>query len=155
MKKLNFAIIVTLIIMLALGGAVSAQDSPVPVEDVTLSRTTLSLVVGGQPGVLRANITPLNSTNQNVTWTSSNISVATVVANSDAVVTAVAPGTATITATTEDGGLSAECVVTVTAAASTPTPPTGSSHFGLILAAMGMLIFTAAVILRKLSALDS
>ena len=58
-----------------------------------------------------ATITPNNAANQNVTWTSSNNSVATV--NNYGLVTARAAGTATITVTTADGGRTATCVVTV------------------------------------------
>ena len=55
--------------------------------------------------------TPANATNKNVTWESDDEDVAAV---SDAgVVTAIAAGTANITVTTEDGGKTATCVVTV------------------------------------------
>ena len=56
--------------------------------------------------------TPDNATNQNVSWESDNTAVATVDENTG-VVTAVAAGTANITVTTEDGGKTAICVVTV------------------------------------------
>ena len=56
---------------------------------------------------------PSDATNKNVTWSTSDASIATV---TDGVVTAVAPGTATITVTTEDGNKTATCAVTVTAA---------------------------------------
>lgn len=52
---------------------------------------------------LTAKVSPSNAANRNVTWSSSNTSVATV--SSSGVVTAVAEGEATITATTVDGGL--------------------------------------------------
>ena len=54
---------------------------------------------------------PTNTTNQNVTWSSSNTSVCTV---ADGVVNCVGIGEATITAVSEDGGYSATCNVTVT-----------------------------------------
>ncbi len=59
---------------------------------------------------LTPTFTPSNATNKTVTWNSDNTSVATVTAG---VVTAVAAGTANITVTTEDGGKTATCVVTV------------------------------------------
>ena len=60
---------------------------------------------------LTATLSPSNTTYRNVTWSSSDTSVATV---SDGVVSGLKPGTATITATTEVGGYTAKCNVTVT-----------------------------------------
>lgn len=83
-----------------------------PITALSLSQTTLS-VEEGATTTLTANITPTNAGNKNLTWASSNESVATVDANG--VVTAVSIGTATITATTQDGSnLSASCEITVT-----------------------------------------
>lgn len=61
---------------------------------------------------LTAVVYPTNAANKNVTWTSNNNDVATV--DSTGLVTAKTAGTATITATTEDGGHTDTCVVTVT-----------------------------------------
>ena len=61
---------------------------------------------------LTAVVYPTNAANKNVTWTSNNDAVATV--DGTGLVTANAVGTATITATTEDGGYTDTCVVTVT-----------------------------------------
>lgn len=61
---------------------------------------------------LTAVVYPTNAANKNVTWTSDNNDVATV--DSTGLVTAKAVGMATITATTEDGGHTDTCVVTVT-----------------------------------------
>lgn len=61
---------------------------------------------------LTAVVYPTNATNKNVTWTSNNNDIATV--DGTGLVTANAVGTATITATTEDGGHTDTCVVTVT-----------------------------------------
>ena len=73
---------------------------------LTLDQTALELATGSS-GTLTAAVSPAHA-EQNVTWTSSNESVATVV---NGVVTAVSAGTATITASTS--GLSASCNVTV------------------------------------------
>ena len=81
----------------------------VPVTGVTLNKTRTSLYVGDTE-TLTATVAPDNATNQAVTWTSSNPSVATV---KNGVVTAVAPGIAVITATTQDGNHTAACAVTV------------------------------------------
>ncbi|NOV02797.1 S-layer homology domain-containing protein [Paenibacillus planticolens] len=83
-----------------------------PVTGVVLDQGTLSLVVGGQDATLVPSIAPINAVNQNVTWSSSNLAVATVV---NGVVHAVAPGNSTITVTTEDGNYTATCEVTVIA----------------------------------------
>ena len=90
------------------------------VTGVSLNTDSLTLVEGGT-ATLAATITPSNATNQNVTWSSDNESVATVDQNGR--VTAVAQGGATITAAVD--GKSAECYVTVNAAA--PVPVTSVS----------------------------
>lgn len=83
---------------------------PIEVTGVSVNPTTLDLETGNT-GTLEATVTPTNATNQNVTWQSSNTDVATV---SGGTVTAVSAGSATITVTTEDGGETAACAVTVT-----------------------------------------
>lgn len=92
----------------------------VPVTSVTLDKTSLTLDVGGTE-TLTATVEPANATNKAVTWSSDNISVATVDANG--LVTAVAEGTATITVTTEDGSKTATCTVIVTNNGSGPVLP--------------------------------
>ena len=60
---------------------------------------------------MTATVAPADATNQNVTWKSDKPEIATVDANGK--VTGVAVGEATITVTTEDGGKTATCKVTV------------------------------------------
>ena len=84
--------------------------APVAATGVTLSEDSLELTVGGT-GMLTATVAPNDATNKNVTWESSNTDVATV---ENGTVTAVAAGNATITVTTEDGGFTDTCDVTVT-----------------------------------------
>ena len=90
------------------------------VTGVTLSETTLTLEVG-DTATLAATVTPTNATNQNVTWESSNPSVATV--DESGKVTAVTPGEATITVTTADGSKTATCTVIVHTATTITTQP--------------------------------
>ena len=88
----------------------------VNVTDVQLDMTVLSLTVGGNAATLTATVAPNNATYKNVTWTTSDPTVATV---ANGVVTAVGAGTATITATATNGTTNtsddktATCTVTV------------------------------------------
>lgn len=85
----------------------------VAVTGVELDKAAAELTVGNTTK-LTATVQPENATNKNVTWTSDNTEVATV--DQNGVVTAVKAGTATITVTTEDGGKTVACTVTVKAA---------------------------------------
>ena len=88
------------------------EQGTIHVTNVSLSQTELSLTEGNT-AQLTATVKPDNATNKNVTWTSSDETVATV---TDGLVTALKEGTATITVTTADGGFTDTCQVTVTAA---------------------------------------
>jgi hypothetical protein len=81
----------------------------IPVTGVALDQSSLALSVSDQE-ILAATVSPSNATNQNVTWTSDDEDVATVI---DGLVTAVGTGTCTITATTEEAGFTSDCAVTV------------------------------------------
>ena len=85
----------------------------IPVIDVTLNKTSLSLIEGNSE-TLTATVAPSDATNKSVTWISSNTSVATV--SSSGVVQGIAAGTAIITVKTADGNKNATCTVTVTPA---------------------------------------
>ena len=89
------------------------EATSVAVSGVSLNHSTLSLEVG-ETSTLIATVLPSNATNKNVTWSSSNASVATV---SDGVVAAVSAGSTTITVKTEDGNKTETCNVTVSAPA--------------------------------------
>lgn len=75
---------------------------------ITLDQSKLTIKVG-KTATLTPTIEPADATNKNVTWSSSDETVATV---SDGVVTGVKPGTAEITAKTANG-LTAKATVTV------------------------------------------
>ena len=78
---------------------------------VTLSQTELPLAKGAT-ATLTATVAPSDATNKKVTWSSNNISIATV---ENGIVTAVSGGNATITVTTEAGNHTATCSVAVEA----------------------------------------
>lgn len=82
----------------------------VSVTGISLNKNNTSLIKGTTE-TLETTITPGNASNQNVTWSTDNSSVATV---SNGTITAVNAGNATITVTTQDGGYTATCTVTVT-----------------------------------------
>lgn len=81
------------------------------VTGVKLDRSTLT-IERGKTAQLNATVEPATANNQNVTWQSSSMKVATV--SKKGVVTALSAGTTTITVTTADGGYTAKCTVTVT-----------------------------------------
>ena len=86
----------------------------VPVTGVTLDKTSAT-VTAGDTLQLTASVQPGNASNKGVSWSSSDVSIATV--DQNGLVTAHKPGEAAITATTDDGGHTATCDVTVVAAA--------------------------------------
>ena len=88
--------------------------SIVLVDGVSLDKTDITLEIETSE-MLTATVSPSDATNKNVIWSSEDESVATVDAYGN--VTAVGAGTAIITVTTEDGGFTASCDVTVTAPA--------------------------------------
>jgi uncharacterized protein YjdB len=92
---------------------VTVKTLIIPVAEITLNKLILSFVEGDSETLI-ASVLPDNATNKTVMWESSNDKVATVSNNGK--VTAIAPGATTITVTTEDGGKTASCAVTVAAA---------------------------------------
>ena len=91
---------------------VTVKAKAVNVTEVTLDRTELTLTEG-ETGTLTATVKPDNADNRKVTWISDKTDVATV--DGAGKVTAVKPGEAVVTVTTEDGGKTATCKVTVKA----------------------------------------
>ena len=90
---------------------VTVTKPAVSVTGVTLDRSTLEMAVGGT-ATPTATVAPSDATNQNVSWTSSAPTVASV--DTDGTVTGLSQGIATITVTTLDGSFTASCDVIVT-----------------------------------------
>ena len=87
------------------------DNDSVKVTGVTLDKHKDTITKNNGTTQLTATIKPENAGNKNVTWTSSDTNIAIVDRNGK--VTAVANGTAIITVTTEDGGKTDTCEVTV------------------------------------------
>ena len=115
-----------------------------PVTGVKLDKTSASLKVGESLALI-ATVIPDDATNKNVSWSSSNSKVATVI---NGVVKAVADGKATITVTTEDGGYTSTCEVTVTTPAPAPASDNTLLYIG-IAAAIIIVILVAAILMRR------
>ncbi|MBI9104278.1 MAG: Ig-like domain-containing protein [Spirochaetales bacterium] len=82
----------------------------IAVTSVGLNKSSTTIYSGFNERLL-AEIIPSNASNKNVTWMTTNSSVATV--TSDGVVNAVSTGNTSITVTTQDGNLNDSCTVTV------------------------------------------
>ena len=91
---------------------VTVKEKEIPVESVSLNKTELSLTEE-QTETLTATVYPENATNTEVTWTSSDPSIATV--DKDGKITAVKEGEVTITVTSSDGNKTATCKVLINA----------------------------------------
>lgn len=91
--------------------------SEVSVTGVSLSPDTITLAVGHRTKAI-VTFTPENATNRNITWDSSDPSVATV-DSTTGVITGMKNGTTTITAITQDGGKKDSVTVKVSNAETT------------------------------------
>jgi uncharacterized protein YjdB len=98
----------------------STTPAKVVPTGVTLNKTALSMTPQSPAETLVATISPANADNKSLTWVSSSPRVASVTA--EGVVQPLAKGSTTITVTTQEGGFSAQCTVTVSG-----TRPTGLS----------------------------
>ncbi len=89
-----------------------------PVSAISVSPTTMTLTAGGATGKITATITPSNATNKNVTWSSSDTTVATV---DNGIVTPLTEGTTIISAVSAaESTKTATTTVTVNPADTTP-----------------------------------
>ena len=89
---------------------VTVNQKIIHVMGVLLNKESLALGIDGSE-TLTATVLPEDATDKSVTWSSSDSSVATV--DNNGKVTAVSEGSAKITVTTNDGGFTATCQVTV------------------------------------------
>ncbi len=112
MKKILyfFSVIVVVTITTLVANCCKEDDKKVAVTGVTLNENKLTITVGDTRSLL-ATVNPEDATNRNVGWHSDNKDVADV--SDDGLVTAKETGTATIIVTTENGGKTATCIVTV------------------------------------------
>ncbi len=83
----------------------------IPATGVSLAVDSYTFKGLGQTYLVRPVFEPINASNQKITWTSSNPSVAKV--SDQGMITSVKKGTAVIKLVTEDGGFTAEFKVTV------------------------------------------
>lgn len=89
---------------------VTVTKPKVKVTGITLDKTLITLDKGSSTQLI-AGTQPANADNTKINWTTSNVNIATV--DDDGTVTAVGYGDAIITATTDDGGYSKKCIVSV------------------------------------------
>lgn len=85
------------------------EYEPILPSSISLNKTNLSMKIG-EVSTLTYKVLPENTTDKTVIWKTSNSNVATV---SNGKITASGTGTAIITCTSNSGGLSVTCTVTV------------------------------------------
>lgn len=86
------------------------SDSTVHVKSVDLDKTSLSFYQDDEETTLTVSVFPADAENKDVTWSSSDTSVATV---ENGTITPLKPGSTVITAKSVDGNKTATCTVTV------------------------------------------
>ena len=115
MKKHLYFLLVSAVLALLFSFTACSGDDDVGVTGVTLDKTYAS-IVAGTTAQLTANIQPTDAANKNVSWSTSDASIASV---SNGNVSGVKAGQAIITVTTDKGGYTATCTVAVTVAPAT------------------------------------
>jgi len=111
MKKHLFYSVAFAVVLAAVLSACKKDkgDQTIAVTGVTLNQSSAVIAIDSTL-TLVATVAPSNATDTTVSWTSSNPAVATV---DDGVVTPLADGMTAITVTTQDGGMTAACIVVV------------------------------------------
>ena len=107
-RTMNRRIALLLIIILPAFFSCTEKEQEIRVESVTISIPSAELEIG-KTLQLSATVTPTGATNKDITWSSSNPSVASI--SAAGLVTALSEGTTTITAFAD--GKKGECTVTV------------------------------------------
>ena len=171
MKKASIIIMLTLMTLALVGGLAGAQSTyqdPPEVPDIPgapdectrvdmLDLKELTLTVGGSSATLTATI-PAELEPYEVSWVSTDNSIATVTAQSAATVTPVGPGTCRIYVFVASGGESycdfAEVRV-LAAEGATPTPPTAGGITLFTGTMIGLLLIFAALSLVRRLRLES
>lgn len=96
--------------------SVIVKKNIIHVQSVRLNMDSVGLTEGGSI-ILGATVSPSDADDRSVTWSATPASVITVEQDGfNGIVTAVGPGEGTVTVTTNDGGFTASCTVTVEAA---------------------------------------
>ena len=119
LKTLVF--VLSVISVFSAAGCKDDEPAIIPVDSVSISKTTITLVEGDSE-TLSVTVSPSTATNKSVSWSSSRPDVAIV--DGDGKVTAVKAGSATVIVITTDGSKTAKCDVTVEPR---PIPVTGIS----------------------------
>ncbi|MCL2072544.1 MAG: SUMF1/EgtB/PvdO family nonheme iron enzyme [Marinilabiliaceae bacterium] len=108
---MNKKLIINVIIIAAISiSIICGCNKDVSVSSVSLNIETLILDIGSTE-TLVATVSPKDASNKSIIWESSNQGVASVLQNG--LVTALSSGTTTIVVSTNDGGKSTSCIVTV------------------------------------------
>ncbi|MFT3826775.1 MAG: Ig-like domain-containing protein [Chitinophagaceae bacterium] len=111
MKQLSFRFFLAMAVIFTLGQGCKKDSPDLSVKGIALTKTATTLKPGATE-TLSFTIFPDNASNKNVSWTSSDSTIAKVDANG--LVTAMKPGSAIITVKTQEAGETATCSVTVT-----------------------------------------
>lgn len=99
-----------LIVIMTMAGCKKNESPTVSVSDISVSPTALSMKIG-ETVVIKATIAPADATNKEVSWLSSEPSIATV--DQTGAVRGLTSGKVTITAISKDGAKTASCTVKV------------------------------------------
>lgn len=105
-KVLRYPFLVSVLLIIV---GCDLSKVPIPVSFITLSDSQIELGVG-EIFKLECVVSPYNADNKRIIWSSSNGAIASV---NDGVVVGIKVGEAVITAKSDDGGKTAECIVTV------------------------------------------
>lgn len=124
---------------------IEKEEESIALQSIKLNKNKLNLNKG-EDKQLTVTFKPEDATNKNVTWISSDEKVATVV---DGKVVAVGKGEAVITVTSEDGGYTDTCKVTVKEKGKPSLPQTGAVAGASMAMVIGVSAVGAGLLLNK------